>query len=169
MLGLLSFPDFAEAFVTDLPFPNVPDLLVKALELFAFFVGRDFDRALLRHERDFEVGVLVAGAVENGRDPLADRHVVFAPRRIEQHAIAEPGRAIRERNQKQFAILPNDSLDAPRYRYPAAEFQFCISALTKRGLLPVADRRAKSLGVAIFPLTFELFVVIGERARSCRA
>ena len=61
------------------------DLLVKIFEFLSFGVRWDFDRALLRDERDLVVSVFVGRAVKYGTDPFADRHVVNAPARIEQN------------------------------------------------------------------------------------
>src|SRR5256885_4134146 len=102
-------------------------------------------------------------------DAYAHRHVVFAPTRIEEHPVAELRCAIRERNDEQLAALPDESLDASAHGHAAGELQIRIRAFAKGSLLPVADRRSESFGVAIFALPFELFVIAGERARTRRA
>ena len=104
MLGLLGFPNLAEALVTLFRFANLTHLRIQALELLPLCVRRNFDRALFRHERDLIVSVFVGGAVEHRSDPIAHGHVVISPTRIEQNAVAKFRGAIRERDQKQVAI-----------------------------------------------------------------
>src|ERR1700694_2185336 len=99
MLGLLCFPNFAEPLVTFFAFANLTHLRVKTFELLALRIGGHLDRALFRNERDLIVSVFVRRAVEHGTDPLAHRHVVIAPGRLEKNAIAALGGAFRESNE----------------------------------------------------------------------
>src|SRR2546430_7954573 len=98
MLGLLGFPNLAEALVTFFAFANLTHLRIKTLELLPLCVRRNFNRALLRNERDLIVSVFVGGTVENRSDPIAHGHIVISPTRIEQNAIAIFRGAIRKRN-----------------------------------------------------------------------
>src|SRR5436190_8478889 len=104
MLNLLSFPDFTEAFITDLSVANVADLLIKVLELLSFRVGRGLDRSLLWDQGHFKVGVFVGRAVEDADYPLADSHIVLVPRRIEQNAVGLLDAASREGHQGELAV-----------------------------------------------------------------
>src|SRR6266446_7922931 len=104
MFGLLCFPNFPETLITFFAFANLAHLRIKTLELFALPVRWNFDRALLRHERDLIVSIFVRGAVEYRSDPITHSHVVSSPARIEQNAIPIFRGAIRKRDQKQFAI-----------------------------------------------------------------
>ena len=97
MLGLLGLPNFAEAFVAGFAGANVAHLLIKALELPALRVGRVFDRALFRDERDLIERVLVGRAVEDGNDFFSNGHVESAPSRFEQNPLAKGHAAIAER------------------------------------------------------------------------
>src|SRR6267378_3419563 len=111
MLRLLRFPDLTQPFVTDLALANVPHLLIEAFQLLSPGVGRRFDRSLLRYQRDFKKCVLVRGAIEDRADLFSDSHIEFAPRRIEQDSIAMFHGTIRERDQNQLAILPENFFD----------------------------------------------------------
>src|SRR6267378_3527094 len=104
MFSLLCLPNFPEPLVTGFALPNLSHLRVEIFELLAPRVGWHFDRSLFRDERDLVVSVLVRGAVEYGTDSFTDRHVVCAPIRIEQNAIAVFRGAIRKRNKQQFAV-----------------------------------------------------------------
>src|ERR1700682_2840887 len=96
MFSLLRFPNFPQPLVTGLALPNLSHLRVEIFQLLALRVGWHFDRSFFRDERDLVVSVLVRGAVEYGTDSFTDRHVVRAPIRIEQNAIAIFCAAIRE-------------------------------------------------------------------------
>src|SRR5207248_11482146 len=78
MLGLLGFPNLAEALVTFFAFANLTHLRIQALELLPLCVRRHFDRALFRHERDLIVSVFVGGTVEHRSNSIADSHVVIS-------------------------------------------------------------------------------------------
>src|SRR6266480_4638382 len=98
MFGLLRFPNFPEPLVAGFTFTDLANLRAKIFEALPLLVGRNFDRALFRNERDLIVSVFVRCAVEYRTDPFADRHVVHAPIGIEQNAIAMLYVAIGERD-----------------------------------------------------------------------
>src|SRR2546429_9589431 len=100
MFGLLRFPNLAKPLVTGLAFTDLANLRVEIFEALALRIRWNFNRALLRHERDLIISVLIGRAVEHRSDPLTDGHVVCSPIRIEQHAIPMLCAAIRERDQK---------------------------------------------------------------------
>src|SRR6266446_1025403 len=141
MLGLLRFPNFTESFITFLRLANLAHLRIKTLELFALPVRWNFDRALLRHERDLTVSIFVRGAVEYRSDPITHSHVVSSPARIEQNAIAIFRGAIRKRDQKQFAISLQQLVDLSFHRDAAFKFQLRLFAFFEIGLLSNAARR----------------------------
>src|SRR6267143_119583 len=101
MVSLLRLPNFPEPLVTGFALPNFSHLRVEIFELLALRVGWHFDRSLFRDERDLVVSVLVSSAVEHGTDSFTDSHVVCAPIRIEQNAIAIFSAAIRECDEQQ--------------------------------------------------------------------
>src|SRR5437660_4889658 len=105
MLGLLRFPNFGEPLVAGLALTDLAHLCVKVFEALPFRIGRNFDGALFRNERDLIVGVFVGGAVEDRGNPFAHRHVVSSPIWIEQNAVAVFRTAIRESDEQQFAVL----------------------------------------------------------------
>src|SRR5439155_25139739 len=100
MFGLLRFPNLAKPLVTGLALTDLANLRVEIFEALALRVRWNFNRALLRHERDLIISVLVGRAVEHRSDPLADGHVVGPPIGIEQVAIPISYSAIRERDQQ---------------------------------------------------------------------
>src|SRR5438445_4352446 len=107
MFSLLRLPNFPEPFVTSFALPNFSHLRVEIFELLALRVGRHFDRSLFRDQCDLIVSVFDRGAVEHGTDSFTDRHVVCAPIRIEQNAIAIFSAATRARSQNRSdAVLP---------------------------------------------------------------
>src|SRR5438876_1585102 len=99
MFSLLRLPNFAEPFVTGFALPNFSHLRVEIFELLALRVGWYFDGSLFRDQRDLVISVLVRGAVEHGTDSFTDSHIVCAPIRIEQNAVAVFRGAIGKRNQ----------------------------------------------------------------------
>src|ERR1700737_4769038 len=111
MLGLLSFPNFAEPLVTFLGLTNLADLRVEIFQFLAPCIGRNFYRALFGNQRDLVVSLFISGPVEYRNDLVADRHVVISPARIEQHAVAVLGGAIRERDEQQFSIALQQLVD----------------------------------------------------------
>src|SRR5437879_6421909 len=163
MFGLLSFPDFTQPLVTGLALANLTNLSVKILESLPFGVGRDFDSPLFRNERDLIVSVLVSRAVEDGTDALANRHIVYAPIRIEQNAIAILRRAIGKANEQYFAVATKHLVDLAFDCDSALEFQLRLFPFDNLSLLPLPDRRAESFFVIIDSVAFELFVTYRER------
>src|SRR5438105_7878038 len=163
MFGFLSFPDFTQPLVTGLALANLTNLSVKILESLPFGVGRDFDSPLFRNERDLIVSVLVSRAVEDGTDALANRHIVYAPIRIEQNAIAILRRAIGKANEQYFAVATKHLVDLAFDRDPALELEVCLFPFDNVSLLPPPDRRAESFLVIIDAVVFELFATDRER------
>src|SRR4029077_3320078 len=88
MFGLLRFPDFPETLVTGFALTDLANLRVKVFEALALLVGRDFDRALFRNERDLIVSVFVRCAVEYRTNSFAHGHIVRSPSWIEQNTFA---------------------------------------------------------------------------------
>src|SRR4030095_9096501 len=88
MFGLLCFPNFPKPLITGFALTNLANLGVKVFEALALLVGRDFDRALFRNERDLIVSVFVRCAVEYRTDSFAHGHIVRSPIWIEQNTVA---------------------------------------------------------------------------------